>query len=309
MLFKNHEYFLMIAECGSLTKAADKLFLSEPSLSKYLSRLEKNLGIDLFNHKSSPLKLTYAGKLYYDYVNQVMELGKQLRREFSMIRNDGHDRVSLGIGPWRGTCTLPVLLPALAEKYPGLDVRVLEGESDFLQNAMLKNKVDFCVMSLPVNSENVSAEIFLNEKVLLVGNNGHPLVREMRGRWKGGDPYPHLNILQLKKERLFMTTPGQNFAHIIHSFFNRSGFRPENVLEIQNLTTSFNLVVQGMGFSFLPESALKIMLIPDNVTFFTVGEPPLSWSLAAVYKKKSHISRSVRLIIDTLKELFATPSS
>lgn len=309
MLFKNHEYFLMIVACGSLSKAADKLFLSQPSLSKYLSRLEKNLGIDLFSRKSYPLKLTYAGKLYHDYVNQVVDLEKQLLREFSMIRKDGHDSVSLGIGPWRGTCILPVLLPTLAEKHPGIDIRVLEGESDFLQNAILKNNVDFCITSLPINYENLSYEIVLHEKVLLVGNNEHPLVKKMRGHWKNGDLYPHLDILQLKTERFFVTTPGQNLARIIHDFFSRSDFRPKKILEIQNLTTAFSLVVQGMGFSFLPESALKIMSIPDNITFFTVGTPPLSWSLAAVYKKGVRVTKSVRLIIDILKELFAPSSS
>lgn len=305
MLFKNYEYFLMIADCGSLTKAADKLYISQPSLSKYLSRLEKTLEIELFNRKSSPLKLTYAGELYYEYIQEVAELEKQLNNEFKKIRNDGRERVCLGIGPWRGTCILPVVLPVLAEKYPFIDVSVLEGESNFLENAILKNKVDFCIMSLPVDYAKLAYEIFLKEKILLVGNNSHPLVKEAKKEKSTGCVYSHFDITRLKNQRLYLTTPGQNFAFLIHSLFSKVNFRPVNICEIQNLTTAFNLVVKGLGFSFLPESGLKTTLIPENITLFTVGEPELSWSFAAVYKKTAHIPKSVRLIIDTLKEIYS----
>ena len=68
MIFRNYEYFLTIADSGSLTKAAEQLYVSQPSLSQYLKRLESSLGVELFDHKSSPLKLTYIGQRYYNYV-------------------------------------------------------------------------------------------------------------------------------------------------------------------------------------------------------------------------------------------------
>lgn len=304
MMFKNYEYFLTIADSGSLTKAADKLYISQPSLSKYLSRLEKNLDIDLFNHESSPLKLTYAGELYYSYIEKIIELEKQLGRDFNEIRHKGRDKICLGIGPWRGACILPIVLPEFAKRYPNIAVNVLEGMSDYLENAILKNKVDFCIMSLPVNYAKSAYEVFLHERVLLVGNNDHPLVREFNSTASSSGLYPHMDLLKLKYERFFLTSPGQNFAHLIQSQFSKLDFQPEHVSEIQNLNTALNLVVKGMGFSFIPESGLKTFLYPDNITFFTVGEPELTWSLAAVYKRNSRLSKSARLFIDTLKELY-----
>ena len=81
----NYEYFVTIVETGSLTKAAEKLYISQPSLSQYLKRLENSLGIDLFDRGTLPLRLTFAGERYYQYVLQIMKLEENFR--ISKIRN------------------------------------------------------------------------------------------------------------------------------------------------------------------------------------------------------------------------------
>ena len=86
MYFKNYKYFLAIVEYGGVTRAAEALFLSQPSLSKYLRRLEQNLGIELFDHSSSPLKLTYAGQRYYEYIKRFESLERQFDDELGSIR-------------------------------------------------------------------------------------------------------------------------------------------------------------------------------------------------------------------------------
>ena len=80
MMFRNYEYFVAIAEAGSLTRAAEILYVSQPSLSQYLRRLESELGVELFNHRTSPLKLTYTGERYYESVKQMMRLEENIKR-------------------------------------------------------------------------------------------------------------------------------------------------------------------------------------------------------------------------------------
>ena len=70
MVLHNYEYFVAIVDEGSLTKAAEHLYVSQPSLSQYLKRLEANLGVELFDRSASPLRLTYTGERYYQYVLQ-----------------------------------------------------------------------------------------------------------------------------------------------------------------------------------------------------------------------------------------------
>ena len=75
MNIQNLDYFLTIVETGNLTKAAEKLFVSQPSLSQYLKRLEKNLGVELFDRSILPMRLTYSGERYYQYTIQAKKAG------------------------------------------------------------------------------------------------------------------------------------------------------------------------------------------------------------------------------------------
>lgn len=97
MVFKNFEYFIAIAEEGSISKAAERLYISQPSLSKYLKRLEENFGEELFCRESYPLKLTKAGELYLSYVKELTKKETRLLEELSYLRNSeaGEDRKSV----------------------------------------------------------------------------------------------------------------------------------------------------------------------------------------------------------------------
>ena len=307
MLFKNYEYFLAIADTRSLTKAADRLYISQPSLSKYLSRLEQNLGARLFDRACSPIALTRAGEAYYDYVRQAVELERELRDALTTIQEQEEERICLGIGNWRGMVMLPEFLPIFSRRHPAVDVQVLEGNSDFLENAILKGHVDFCVMSLPTDLSHFNCELIVTEKVLLVGNNEHPLVKKTNANSSLAEGYRSIDIGELQKEMFFMTRMGQNFARVIRDFFKKQDFHPDHVREINNLTTAYSMVVQGWGFAFIPEIGVRQISAGDNVSCFTLGNPSLKFPIAAVYKKNNALPQYVRLFIEMLKEEYAQP--
>ena len=115
MVLHNYEYFVAIVDEGSLTKAAEHLYVSQPSLSQYLKRLEANLGVELFDRSASPLRLTYTGERYYQYVLQMMKLDENIRREFQDIKNQTSGRLRLGVALWRGAAgCIPQLSPAVS---------------------------------------------------------------------------------------------------------------------------------------------------------------------------------------------------
>ena len=120
MVLHNYEYFVAIVDEGSLTKAAEHLYVSQPSLSQYLKRLEANLGVELFDRSASPLRLTYTGERYYQYVLQMMKLDENIRREFQDIKNQTSGRLRLGVALWRGACLLPDVFPSF-HRHPRRD--------------------------------------------------------------------------------------------------------------------------------------------------------------------------------------------
>ena len=308
MLFKNYDYFLSIVEEKSLSKAADKLYISQPALSKYLKRLEANLGVELFDHSSSPLKLTYTGERYNRYVMEVMALGKKLEKEFSEIQNKERGKVNFGVASWRGSCILPEIIPVFTANHPKIEVSFLEGRSALLINALINEKIDFAIMNLNPSMDftHLNYEIIMQEHIMLAGNDAHPLVIEALSKPRPKRQYPHFDITRIKNEQLFLTKPGQGLTTAVSALLSKHHLDPEKVLEMLNLTTAINLVSANMGFTFIPEGGTKRNLIPKNISLFTVDEPALTWPLAVVYKKSTYTTSYSKMFIDTLKEHYSS---
>lgn len=247
------------------------------------------------------MEITRAGKLYYDYVKQVASLEKQLQRNLVEVEKDRKDKIYLGIGNWRGTVMLPKFLPFFSNLCPNVEIQVLEGNSDFLINAIHRDHVDFCIMSTPASTLGFVCELIVVEKILLVGNNDHPLVKAANRASVPAGVYRNMDISALLQETFLLTRSGQNFAQVVRNFFHEQGTVPENIREINNLTTAYNMVTQGCGFAFLPECGLQQTFQTDNVSFFTMGDPPLEFPISAVYKTSFNLSRPSRLFIDMLK--------
>jgi len=307
MIYKHYEYFMTIAELGSITKAAEKLYVSQPSLSQYVKRLENELGVVLFDRKSSPLTLTYAGEKYYDSVKQVMRIEDGVIREFEEINSEIRGKLRLGVALWRGACLLPEVFPQYHSKYPAVELELTEGRSIQLINALRNDAIDIAVMNLPhtIDYSHLICDVIQEERILLAAPTYHPAVQkllsEKEGNTEDAGELPIAPIALVNELPVILTKEGQNLTHEVRFAFNRHRLDPEILLETGNLTTGINLVVEGMGCAFVPEGGAKICTHPGLVTFFRTDDDEMKWPLAAVYRKDAYLSRMARLFIEELR--------
>ena len=113
MFVKNPEYFLTIAKERSISRAAERLYLSQPYLSQYLAKLEANLGVMLLDRSHSPLRLTPAGEVFHAYLERQDYLDRQLVSDLRDLQNKKRPMLHIGVSPWRGSVLLPDILPRL----------------------------------------------------------------------------------------------------------------------------------------------------------------------------------------------------
>ena len=304
MIPGNYEYFISIVQCGSLTKAAEKLYISQPSLSQYLKRLESNLGVELFDHGSSPLRLTYTGERYYHHVLQLQKMDKELLKEFQDIKNDVSGRLRLGIALWRGACLLPEVFPCFHKTYPEIEVELFEGRSNQLESALLHDNIDLAIMNLPhnLNYGKLTCERIIEEPILLAAPTTHPVIQELLQNCPYHGSYPVAPLNVLNQLPLIITKPGQNLTHEINYFLGRNQLEPEILMDTGNLTTAINLTARNVACTFVPAEGAKVCSHPGKVTFFMMDDPDFHWPLAAVYKKDSYLPKIAQLFISTLRE-------
>ena len=139
-------YIKTIADEKSMTRAAQKLFVTQPSLSHCVTNIEEQLGVRLFTRTSSGLLLTYAGEKYYRMACEVLRVYASFESEISEERTLSQGRVTVGITNYLATAHLPRVLPAFHKEHPGIEVRICEETTDQVKRSLLSGKLDFAIM-------------------------------------------------------------------------------------------------------------------------------------------------------------------
>lgn len=308
MNIQNLDYFITIAETGNLTKAAEKLYVSQPSLSQYLKRLEKSLNTELFDRSVSPLRLTYAGERYYQYVISTKKQYENIRKELSDIANQKSGLIRLGVALWRGSVLLPHVYPSFHEKYPKIRLELFEGRANQVINALGNDNIDLAVMNLPrsMNYEKLSCEILHEEKILLAAPAHHPYVQAaLAGQTNSACTHPRITLDILNHIPLILTKPGQNLTYEVTRILELNRIRPDILMDTGNLTTAIQLTAKQLACTFVPEEGIKVYVYPDSIVYFEIDcGTECVWDLAAVYPKDGYLNKFSQLFIEELKLCF-----
>lgn len=303
MFVKNPEYFLTIAKERSISRAAEKLYLSQPYLSQYLARLEANLGVVLLDRSHTPLRLTAAGELFHAYLERQSFLDRQLVSDLRDLQDRKRPMLHIGVSPWRGSTLLPDILPAFTRHYPDVQVVLHEAPVPELGDLAAGNVVDFCVMQVPTDLTDLTYELVMRERVLLIGHRDNPLLRKFDSPYDRPLPFPDLRALE--RERIILLPSDWRLARLLQNTFSVYNVEPQNILITTNNTTAINLAAEDMGFAFLQESGIARTPYLDRLACFTVGEPPLTCPMAAVYRKHGFLSPAARTFIDLVLEHYS----
>ena len=136
MFVKNPEYFLTIVKEHSISRAAEKLYLSQSYLSQYLAKLERDLGATLLDRSHTPLQLTPAGELFHAYLDSQLYLDRQLKSNLQELQDQEQRVLHIGVATWRGSVLLPDILPQFSRRHPDVQVVLHESPAPKLEELM-----------------------------------------------------------------------------------------------------------------------------------------------------------------------------
>lgn len=299
----NHipEYFLMIEKEGSITKAAEKLYLSQPYLSQYLAKVEENVGAKLFDRRSQPLQLTEAGALYRNYLENLRYLGDKFEVDLSHILNTRESVINIGIAIWRGSILLPDILPIFLGKFPNINIVLFEKPVSELFELLDSEQIDLAIMHGMDTENKYVNDTILNERILLVANKSNKCVK---GKQSFLEDMKQLDIREIKNERIILLGKDQTLYKLVDNLFNKYQVVPRHEITTTNLTTALNLVASNVGFTFVPETGAKYTANIDHLCFYTVDEPVLSAPLCLIYNKSTFLSPAIKAFIDITKKYY-----
>ncbi|MFL0247248.1 LysR family transcriptional regulator [Candidatus Clostridium stratigraminis] len=298
MDFRQLKYMLMVAEERSFSKAAQKLYIAQPSLSQYIQKLENQLGVELFDRSTSPLRLTYAGELYVETAKHILDLNMQLSQQMEDIVDFKKGRLVIGLSTFRSTYIMPMLLPSFYEKFPGIDVVLVEGTSPELYDLAVKGVTDISIMTLPINEEHFSYEPIMEEEILLALPPHHPACEKFKANEIDMKTRHKIELSSLRDEPFILLKQNQKLHQISTYLCEKAGFRPKIILETESIEAAHAFAASGMGITFIPDTIASFNRFLEHPMYFSLEEFKATRTLVVAYRKGKYISKAAKEFIN-----------
>lgn len=302
MDFRELYYITMIADCQSITKAAQKLYISQPSLSHLVSKVEAELGVKLFDRTAYPITQTYAGERYVDTARQILRLNDNMRREFSDISEGNAGRITIGMPTERVGYMLPRILPAFKKEYPRIEIMTLEGKSDVLIDSVIKGQSNFIILPSTVHNQEVESQLIYQEELVYVA--GDNLVDE--SRCIPGHP-DQIDMSKVADIPHVMVRKGHAIRNAAEALFKQHHIAPDCILETGSTITAFNLAMSGVGATIVPLRTVEMSKALNGYRCYQIGSEPYTWDVKVFYRRDSYLDNAEQRFIEIAKQTFSVP--
>lgn len=293
-------YILCIAKHQNLTRAAQELYISQPTLSKYLQKLEIELDGKLFSRSGNCYVPTYLGRRYMDYAKKVLALNQDWERELEDLHSCKEGELNIAFPLMRSSCMIPRILPLFHQKYPGVKVNFLEETYAIQERLLLDDQLDFAIFNEARMHPKLTYEVLLKEEILLVITPDHPLAA--RGVEKEGCRYPWMDLRLFAQEPFILHFPDQTTGKIALDLFETCQIQPPVPFHTRNSQACILLSQQGLGACFVPETYVKNMVFDRAPACFSVGEGGIFSTLTIAYRKNAYLTAYARDFIKIAQE-------
>lgn len=297
--FRELTYITTIAKHQNMTRAAEELYVSQPTLSKALQNVERELGQPLFTKLGNRFCLTYAGERYVERAREMLRMKKELDEEMHDIIRDGRGELRIAFPIMRGSYMLPGTLTAFRKEFPHVHVKVREASSAVLEDLLLSGEVDLAFFSLPIRRPEIEYEVIYHEEVLLVTAPGHPLANMARPRPQGLAVVPPG---LLRKEPFILQLPDQRTRQIADTIFRQAKFQPRIVLETRNIPVAVELARDGFGVTLAGETHLRHIHLDPAPACFSLGLPCAQTDFVVAFRRGAYLPQYTQRFIEIVRQ-------
>jgi DNA-binding transcriptional LysR family regulator len=245
------EAFLEVARHQNLSRAAEALFVSQPTLTARLQNLEASLGERLFVRTRRGMRLTEAGEAFLPYAEHAVAALADGRERLDELRRGVAGRLVLGAPPTVSTYTLPAVLARFSAAHPGVRLAVKTGTSEEILEMVLHDQVQLGIIRSLAHKEIQSIPLYTDALVLIAGP-GHRLARSPTGR--------QVRMADLAGEVLVLFGRSSSALEFTTATFRQAGVLPSSVLELDNIEAAKKMVARGLGVSLVPASTVAAEL-------------------------------------------------
>lgn len=308
-----NEYIYEIYKEKSFSIAAKKLFVTQPALSAMVKKVEKSLGVALFDRSTSPITVTEAGKIYVKAIEEMRSLKKRLKEELNDVCELKTGTLVVSGENFVSSFIMPKVIMNFSEVYGGIKVELVESNSPDLRKLLLTDSIDLLIAH-DFDKKLYSCEPLFDETVLLAVPERLTINDELKDKAltlddvKQGrhltDNCPAISLDVFKNEEFLIMKKGNDMQRRAQILCENAGFVPKARIHLDQLITSYNMACAGMGIAFVTDM-LAVLASGENCVYYKINDENTVRRMYIGYKRSRYISKSCSAFIDVAKKVYS----
>ena len=298
-------YITTIAQEGSLTRAAQKLYITQPALSHSLTGIERALGQPLFRRESRGLVLTYAGERYCETAREILRMYGDLEQQLGEMGELRRGRVLIGMTRFLSMELMPEVFPQYRKRYPGVEVQLWEEPSNRLLEMLSTRQLDFGVMNLTQEeteqmTKSFCCHLLYRDPFIIAVAKGDPISSFATPGAAGR--LPVLDPRHLKDRAFSCVAVGQRIRKVTDQVFQQAGISPEIMFTSTSFETARRVACAGQGAAMLPSRYAALFATREEADYYAVpDEYHAVLFAAAVRSRESYLPTAAARFLELLE--------
>lgn len=291
------QYAVVLSETKNFSTAAEKLNISQPALSKQIIALENELDVKLFDRSTNPLTLTAAGEFFIEKSKKLLLEEDVLLKTLEKYKTGERGKLVIGAVPFRSSYMMPGLIKAVKDKFPGMQVVLMEYGLSVLEKGLLDGEYDFAIMNLPViNPEFETIPLCEDELVLAVPKEYKNLIKT--------DKNGEIEDLSCAKNMPFVTVgKEQEMRKLFDALCAEARIEPEIYAQVTGVLTAWEVVKSGEAATIIPKQFIDAKGENDSVNIYKIKHTPYKRQPAVVTRRGQFVSEYAKYAIEELKKM------
>jgi LysR family transcriptional regulator, nitrogen assimilation regulatory protein len=291
MDLKRLENFLRVAELGSLSRAADRLRIAQPALSRQMRLLESETGTELFSRHRRGMQLTQAGE---DLRQRLSGPVREIRQIFDDLRgrsSEAGGQMALGMPPTVSYVLAGRLARKVAQEAPNISLRIVEGYAGHLMDWLQRNEIDAALLYGPASDFNMNMQELFYEQLMLIGPASSDL-----------SPDRPVSVRDLQSLPLVLPSQPHGLRMVVEAAARKIHVSLDVRYEADSFLVLKELTEFGLGYTTLPLSAASREIEAGRLRYAPLRDPPVVRQLVLGAARDERLSRAARIVVRLARE-------
>lgn len=306
-MFTNKHYIITIYEEGSFSKAAKRLYVSQPSLSASVKRIEDKISVPLFDRSTTPISLTEAGQEYIRYALEIKEKEQNFERYISDFTNTVRGSVRIGGSSLFSSYMLPSMISNFNSVYPNVNFEIVEDSTKNLIEKLSLGTIDIIIDNAVINNAAIKSTVYKPETLLLAVPGELPVndklkkyrltAKDIKLQKHLSDEY-NVSLTNFADCTFILLNPENDTGRRANILFKKHGLNPKTIFFLDQQVTAYNMSRTGIGISFVSDTLIKHTEPEPQLYYYKLDDMEITRKIFFYRKRNHYLSNACQKFID-----------